>query len=93
MLKVLFQSTLKAKLQFMHGHNQCNLQVTGHGLLTKVVTFVHNVAMELYDIDRDQPIILLFIFSHYVMLQCYLPIMFNIMLKNKNCGQTIMLFI
>ena len=43
MLQVSFQATLKAKLQFMHGHNQCNMQVTGHGLLTKVVTFVHNV--------------------------------------------------
>ena len=43
MLQVLFQATLKAKLQFMHGHDQCNMQVTGNGSLTKLVTFVHNL--------------------------------------------------
>ena len=43
MLQVSFQATLKAKLQFMHGHDQCNLQVTGHVFLTKVATFVPNV--------------------------------------------------
>ena len=42
-------------------------------------------------IARDQPIVPLFL---PIMLSCSaLPIMLNIMLKNKSCGMTIVLFI